>query len=105
MNTFTNKQIYYCEILEQVVNGVKFFQCQKEKNYVIKITSCYGVLNWMDNHEIKKYVTNMDDSYSPIRFKYSELISHHNQAKNWVDDTNNQSLDPIALSVIWRTNR
>ncbi len=43
---FSNKQIGYYEILEQVVNGVKFFiHCQKKENYVTKIMSCYGDLN------------------------------------------------------------
>ncbi len=43
---FSDKEIGYCETLEQIVNGVKFFiHCQKEENYVTKIMSCHGVLN------------------------------------------------------------
>ena len=49
---FSNKQIGYCEILEQVVNEVKFFiHYQNEENYITKIVSCHGVLNWVEDHE------------------------------------------------------
>ncbi len=37
---YSDKQIGYCETLEQVVNRVKFFiHCQKEENYITKIMS------------------------------------------------------------------
>ncbi len=49
---FSNKQLGYCEILEQVVNDVAFFShYKKEENYTTKITSCHGVLNWGEDHE------------------------------------------------------
>ena len=101
---FSDKEIGYCETLEQIVNGVKFFiHCQKEENYVTKIMSCHGVLNRVEDHETLRSVTNADGSHSTIRFKYPEPISHHNRAKHWVDDTNNRRHDPIALSAVWRT--
>ncbi len=87
---FSNKEIGYCETLKQVVNGLKFItHCQKEENYVTKIMSCHGVLNEVEDHETLHSVTIADGSNSTIRFKYLEPISHHNQAKHWVDDTNN----------------
>ncbi len=49
---FSNKQISYCEMLEQVVNEVKFFiHYQKEENYITKVVSCHGVLNWVEDHQ------------------------------------------------------
>ncbi len=101
---FSDKKIGYFETLEQIVNGVKFFiHCQKEENYVTKIMSCHDVLNQVENHETLRYVTNACGSHSTMRLKYPEPISHHNQAKHWVHDTNNWQHDPIALSVVWRT--
>ena len=79
---FSDKEIGYCETLEQIVNGVKFFiHCQKEENYVTKIMSYHSVLNQVGDHETLHYLTNAD-SYSTIMFKYPEPISHHNQAKH-----------------------
>ncbi len=34
------------------MNEVTFFIChQKEENYITKIVSCHGALNWVEDHE------------------------------------------------------
>ncbi len=64
---------------------------------------CHGVCNLVEDHGTLWYVTIVDDSHSTVRFKYLEPISHHNQAMHLVDNTNNQSHDPISLSAVLRT--
>ncbi len=82
-----------------------FIHCQKEENFVIKIISCHGVLTGVDDHDTFLDVANTDGSRSLIKVKYPEPIWCHNQAKHWVDYSNSQWHDPIALSDVWRTNQ
>ncbi len=87
-----------------MVDGVKLFNhCQKEETFLTKIMSCHGVLTRVEDHETSRDITNADGSRSRIQFKYPEPISRHNQAKHWVDDTNNGQHNLIVLSDIWRT--
>ncbi len=73
----------------------------------------------MNDQKTLQSVTNKGGSCSMIRFKHPEPISYHNQAKYWVDETNNQWHDPITLSffegqigglqdnlhIVWRSQK
>ncbi len=48
---FQDKPIGHCEILEQVVDCIDFFHCQKEENFVTKIMLCHGVLTRVEAHD------------------------------------------------------
>ncbi len=49
---FVDREIGYCETLEQIVDRVKFFMhCQKEDKYATKIKLCHGVLIDVEDHE------------------------------------------------------
>ncbi len=101
---FQDMPIGYCKTLEQVVHGVKFFiHCQKEETFVTKNMLFCGVLTRVEDHETSHDITNADGSRSQIQFKYPKPISFYNQAKHWVDDTNNGQHNLIVLSDIWRT--
>ncbi len=63
-----------------------------------------GVLTWVEDHDTSCTVTNPDGTQSTIKYKYSEHISHHNQAKHRVNDTSNQQNDSLAFSAVWRKN-
>ncbi len=98
---FANKEIGYCETLEQVVDEVKFFiHCQKEDKNVTKTMLCHGVLMDFEDHETQPEAVTEDGTRRTINFKYPKPISRHNQAKHWVDDTNNQQHDPNVLTTI-----
>ena len=91
---FADKEIGYCETLEQIIDGVKFFiHCQKEENYVTKIMSCHGVLTDVEDHETRREVVREDGTRITINFKYPKPISRHNQAKHWVD------MKPIIANI------
>ncbi len=87
--------IGHCETLNQVVDGLKFLiHCQKEKNYVAKMSS-HGILTIVDDHYNFHNTTNADGSRLRIKFNHPKS-SCHNRAKHWVDDSNNCKHDPIA---------
>ncbi len=67
------------------------------KNHVL--SWCF---HWVQDYDTPHVMPNAYCSYSMIYFKYPKLISHHKREKHWVDNTNNQCHDPIALSVVWR---
>ncbi len=101
---FANKEIGYCKTLEQIVDGVKLIiHCQKEHKYVTKIMACHGVLIDVDDHATCQEVVSEDGTRRTINFKYPKPISRKNQAKHWVNNTNNLWLDSISLAAVWRT--
>ncbi len=71
--------------------------------FVAKIISCHEVLTRVEDHDTFCDVANADGLRSQIQFKYPEPISCHNQAKHWVEDSNNQKNYPIAISDFCRT--
>ncbi len=65
-----------------------------------KTMSFHDVLNQVQEHDTSCTVTNANGSHTIICFKYPMPISHHNQAMQWFDETNNQWHDPIAFSAV-----
>lgn len=94
-NHFESKAVGAFDFYQQEINGKKFLiHCHKEEMYVCKIMSTHGQMVQTDMEAWRK---ELDGQWSS--FKYTEPVTNHNRAKQWVEDVNNRRHSPLVCRI------
>ncbi len=98
-NYFAEKELSSTMIYWQEITDIDFLiHCTRDENYITKMMSLHGILDKIQDHSTGHWVSRVWKL-----FKYSKLISCHNQAKHLVDNQNSCQHAPIGIDQTWHT--